>query len=82
MHVVDDKGDKMSKSLGNVVDPHEVLKKYGAEAFRIWTCLEGDISKGDIRCSFQRVEGTSKFLTKLWNIARFISSFLFQKKSN
>jgi len=80
MHVVDDKGDKMSKSLGNVVDPHEILKKYGAEAFRIWTCLEGDISKGDIRCSFQRIEGTSKFLTKLWNIARFISSFPVPKK--
>lgn len=75
MHVVDDKGEKMSKSIGNVVDPQEILKKYGADAFRIWTCLEGDISKGDIRCSFERIEGTSKFLTKFWNISRFISAF-------
>jgi valyl-tRNA synthetase len=75
MYVVDEKGEKMSKSLGNIVDPQEVLRKYGAEAFRIWTFLEGDISHGDIRCSFKRIEGTSKFLTKLWNIARFISSF-------
>jgi valyl-tRNA synthetase len=75
MHVVDEKGEKMSKSVGNVVDPQEILKKYGADAFRIWTCLEGEISKGDIRCSFERIEGTSKFLTKFWNISRFISAF-------
>lgn len=75
MHVADEKGEKMSKSLGNVIDPQEVLGRYGAEAFRIWACLEGDIARGDIRCSFQRIEGHSKFLTKLWNIARFISSF-------
>jgi len=74
-HVVDETGRKMSKSLGNVIDPQELLQRYGAEAFRIWTCLEGDITQGDIRCSFERIEGTSKFLTKLWNIARFISMF-------
>ncbi len=75
MHVVDEGGRKMSKSEGNVIDPQEALKRYGGEAFRIWSCLEGNITKGDIRCSFERIEGTSKFLTKLWNIARFISSF-------
>jgi len=75
MHVIDDKGEKMSKSVGNVVDPQEILKKYGADAFRIWVCFEGDISKGDVRCSFERIEGTSKFLTKVWNISRFISMF-------
>lgn len=75
MHVVDERGRKMSKSEGNVIDPQEVLKRYGAEAFRIWSCLEGNITNGDIRCSFERIEGTSKFLTKLWNIARFTSSF-------
>jgi valyl-tRNA synthetase len=75
MHVVDEKGEKMSKSLGNVIDPQEILQKYGAEAFRIWSCLEGDITHGDIRCSFARIEGTSKFLTKLWNVSRFVSMF-------
>jgi len=75
MHVVDDKGEKMSKSLGNVIDPQEMLKRFGADAFRVWVCLEGDISRGDVRCSFERIEGTSKFLTKFWNIARFISMF-------
>jgi valyl-tRNA synthetase len=74
-HVVDESGTKMSKSLGNMIDPQEVMKKYGAEMLRIWTCLEGDIAQGDIRCSFQRIEGTSKFITKLWNIARFTSAF-------
>lgn len=75
MHVVDEKGEKMSKSKGNVIDPQDILKKFGAEAFRLWSCLEGNITKGDIRCSFERIQGTSKFLTKLWNISRFISCF-------
>lgn len=75
MYVVDEKGEKMSKSLGNVIDPQDVLNRYGAEAFRLWVFLEGDITRGDIRCSFQRIEGISKFLTKLWNISRFISMF-------
>ncbi len=81
MHIVDEKGEKMSKSLGNVVDPQEILKKYGAEAFRIWSVLEGDITRGDIRCSFERIEGTSKFLTKMWNVTRFISGFPQVKKA-
>ncbi len=75
MHVVDEKGEKMSKSKGNIVDPQDVIKKFGSEGFRIWTCLEGNITRGDIRCSLKRIEGHSKFLTKLWNIARFISMF-------
>ena len=75
MHVVDEHGRKMSKSAGNIIDPQDVIEKFGSEAFRIWAGLEGNITKGDIRCSFERIRGTSKFLTKLWNIARFISSF-------
>ena len=75
MHVVDEEGRKMSKSLGNVIDPQEVIEKFGGEAFRVWSALEGNITRGDIRCSFKRIKGNSKFLTKIWNIARFISSF-------
>jgi valyl-tRNA synthetase len=75
MHVVDEKGEKMSKSQGNIINPQDVINKFGCEAFRIWTCLEGDITRGDIKCSFDRIQGHSKFLTKLWNISKFISSF-------
>jgi valyl-tRNA synthetase len=74
-HVLDEKGKKMSKSLGNVIDPLDVVKKFGAEPFRIWCALEGNITLSDLRCSYERIEGASKFLTKLWNIARFISAF-------
>ncbi len=72
-HVVDDKGKKMSKSLGNVIDPHEILEKYGAEPFRLWCAVEGNLNKQDFRCSFERIEGAGKTLTKLWNISRFVS---------
>jgi len=76
MHVVDEEGRKISKSVPETwIDPHGVMDKFGTEAFRIWSGLEGNITKRDIRCSFDRIEGTSKFLTKIWNIARFISSF-------
>jgi len=74
-HVLDEKGNKMSKSLGNVIDPLDVVKRFGAEPLRIWCALEGNITISDIRCSYERIEGSSKFLTKLWNIARFISTF-------
>lgn len=75
MHVVDDKGYKMSKSKGNGIDPMDLVKEFGSENVRIWSVLEGDITKGDIRCSFEKIRGASKFNSKLWNIARFISGF-------
>ncbi len=74
-HVVDEKGNKMSKSLGNVINPQEVIEKYGAESFRLWCALEGNIHSTDIMCSFPRIESGNKFLIKLWNASRFISSF-------
>ncbi|UCD07569.1 MAG: valine--tRNA ligase [Candidatus Aenigmatarchaeota archaeon] len=78
-HVLDEKGNKMSKSLGNVIDPLDVVKRFGAEPFRIWCALEGNITLSDLRCSYERIEGASKFLTKLWNIARFVSTFRVRK---
>jgi valyl-tRNA synthetase len=74
-YVVDEHGKKMSKSLENVIDPQEVIKRFGAEPFRLWCALEGNITNSDIRCSFERIEGAGKFLTKLWNVARFVSGF-------
>ena len=65
----------MSKSIGNVIDPHEVIEKFGAEPFRLWCALEGNLEKDDLRCSFERINSTTKTLTKLWNVANFISQF-------
>ncbi|MBW2995069.1 class I tRNA ligase family protein, partial [Candidatus Woesearchaeota archaeon] len=74
-HIVDEKGHKMSKSVGNIIDPKEVLDKFGGEPFRLWAAVEGNLTKTDFRCSFERIEGAKKTLTKLWNVARFISMF-------
>jgi valyl-tRNA synthetase len=74
-HILDEKGIKMSKSLGNVIDPKDVIEKFGAEPFRAWCALEGNITTSDLKCSFERIEGGLKFLTKVWNVARFISMF-------
>ena len=71
---VDESGERMSKSKGNVVDPIPLLAKYGADTFRFWNAAEASLGS-DFRCSEQRIAGTSKFLTKLWNLSRFISSF-------
>lgn len=80
-HVVDDKGKKMSKSLGNVIDPHEILNRYGAEPFRFWCAVEGNLAETDFRCSFERIEGAAKTLTKLWNVAKFVSQFKHPKSA-
>ncbi|MBV1704292.1 MAG: valine--tRNA ligase [Hyphomicrobiales bacterium] len=70
--VRDEKGAKMSKSKGNVIDPLELIDRYGADALRF--TLAAMAAQGrDIKLSTQRVEGYRNFTTKLWNAARFAS---------
>jgi valyl-tRNA synthetase len=71
---IDEKGEKMSKSKGNVIDPYPIIHRYGADAFRFWSASEANLGQ-DFRCSEQRIASAQKFLSKLWNVARFISSF-------
>jgi len=71
---LDEKGMKMSKSKGNAIDPLPVIEKFGADTFRFWSASE--INHGyDFRCNEQKIESTKKFLSKLWNVSRFLSSF-------
>jgi valyl-tRNA synthetase len=79
-YCVDEKGEKMSKSKGNVIDPLPIIEKYGADSFRYWAAQEATLGY-DFRASEQRVANAGKFLTKLWNIARFISIFPYPKKA-
>ena len=68
--VRDEKGQKMSKSKGNVMDPLELIDKFGADALRF--TLTAFAAQGrDVKMSKQRVEGYRNFCTKLWNAARF-----------
>jgi valyl-tRNA synthetase len=68
--VRDERGQKMSKSKGNVIDPLQVIDEYGADALRF--TLAAMAAQGrDIKLSEQRVEGYRNFATKLWNAARF-----------
>jgi valyl-tRNA synthetase len=71
---MDEQGQAMHKSRGNVVDPLPILEKFGADSFRFWSASEATHGS-DFRCSEIRIAGAHKFLTKLWNLSRFISSF-------
>jgi valyl-tRNA synthetase len=70
--VRDDKGRKMSKSLGNIIDPLTMADKYGADATRL-SLVIGAAAGNDIKLSEDRIRGYRNFSTKLWNIARFIN---------
>ena len=74
-HILDKHGKKMSKSLGNIIDPQEVINNEGSEALRLWAAIEGDISKQDLSCSRERIRAENKTLNKILNVARFISQF-------
>ena len=71
---LDEKGEAMHKSKGNIVYPMPIIEKYGADAFRFWAASEAKLGD-DYRYSEAKIRAASLFLTKLWNIARFISRF-------
>ena len=69
--VRDSQGRKMSKSLGNGIDPLEVIDKYGADALRL-TLMTGNAPGNDMRFYWERVEASRNFANKVWNASRFI----------
>ena len=69
--VRDSQGRKMSKSLGNGIDPLEVIDKYGADALRL-TLITGNAPGNDMRFYWERVESSRNFANKVWNASRFI----------
>ncbi|MDD5796274.1 MAG: valine--tRNA ligase [Oscillospiraceae bacterium] len=69
--VRDEKGIKMSKSLGNGIDPLEIIKDYGADALRLFLAT-GNSPGNDMRFSEKRVEACRNFANKLWNASRFV----------
>ena len=69
--VRDSQGRKMSKSLGNGIDPLEVIDKYGADALRM-TLITGNAPGNDMRFYWERVESSRNFANKIWNASRFV----------
>ncbi|NBJ93042.1 valine--tRNA ligase [Parablautia muri] len=67
----DAQGRKMSKSLGNGIDPLEIIDKYGADALRL-TLITGNAPGNDMRFYYERVEASRNFANKIWNASRFI----------
>lgn len=69
--VRDSQGRKMSKSLGNGIDPLEVIEKYGADALRL-TLVTGNAPGSDMRYSEEKITASRNFANKLWNASRFV----------
>ena len=85
--VRDSQGRKMSKSLGNGIDPLEIIDKYGADALR-FTLATGNSPGNDMRFYEERVEASRNFANKIWNASRFVlmnlndsASDIFARKS-
>ena len=78
---MDEQGQAMHKSKGNVVDPLPILERFGADSFRFWSASEATHGS-DFRCSELRIAGAHKFLTKLWNLSRFISFFPYARSTS
>ena len=81
--VRDEKGQKMSKSKGNVIDPLDIINKYGADSLR-FTLISMAAPGRDVKLSEDRVKGYRNFLNKIWNANKFskINNCKFSKKSN
>jgi valyl-tRNA synthetase len=69
--ILDGQGRKMSKSLGNGIDPIEVIEKYGADTLR-FSMITGVTPGNDVRFQWDKVENTRNFANKIWNAARFV----------
>lgn len=78
--VRDEQGRKMSKSLGNGIDPIEVIDQYGADALR-FTLATGNSPGNDMRFSYDRVKASRNFANKIWNASRFIQMNLTIEKA-
>ncbi|MCL2404907.1 MAG: valine--tRNA ligase [Defluviitaleaceae bacterium] len=79
--VRDDQGRKMSKSLGNGIDPLEIVEKYGADVMRL-TMVNGNAIENDTRFYWERVEFSRNFMNKLWNASRFVLMNLDEETAN
>ncbi len=77
----DEQGRKFSKSLGNGIDPLEVIEKYGADPLRLML-ITGNTAGNDMRFFYERLENSRNFLNKLWNASRFILMNLDEEESN
>ncbi|HUR61678.1 MAG TPA: class I tRNA ligase family protein, partial [Candidatus Thermoplasmatota archaeon] len=71
---MDKQGRKMSKSLGNVIDPDLIIQKVGSDAFRLWIAGESMVGD-DFRINEEKIAGAGKFMQKLANVAAFVGKF-------
>jgi valyl-tRNA synthetase len=78
---LDERGRAMHRSLGNQILAEPLIDGHGADSFRFWAASETNVGD-DFRISEERIVGSKKFLTKLWNVARFVSSFDFVEKAD